>query len=464
MQNSGKKKSPILKRINKKNNRNRTRGIGFILFGMLMVSGCLTTPEESNPFPIASEVDTGSTAPNQNEAIPELDQTHSLPTTQPIPINTTEPGQIQTEPGQNPSITELPDPSSFEWQLIAGGLQNPVAFLALPNRPGRFLTVEQPGQVRILENGLMLPDPFLDIQDRVGSDGSEQGLLDLELDPDFNLNGTFYVNYTNPEGDTHISRFRTIDANKDKADPNSEEIILKIPQPYGNHNGGDIDFGPDDLFYIATGDGGSAGDPLGNGQSLDTLLGKILRIDVHGEFPYSIPEDNPFQTGAGLPEIWAYGLRNPWRFSFDNLTGDIYIADVGQNQWEEINYLSESKPAGVNFGWNYYEGNHEFSGIKPTGISETPPVAEYDHGSGCSVTGGEVYRGDQLPEFFGVYFYGDYCSGNVWGLFQDETGSWQSRLLFNNIARVSSFGLDDVGELYLVDHSGVILKLVRKVN
>jgi glucose/arabinose dehydrogenase len=452
------------KRISKKSYRKELIEIGFIIFVILLVPSCSTTVVDTNQFSTTTDPATVTGTTAQIELNQDNDQIVSTPSPLSKRGITPDPSQIQPETNQHMPISSLPDPGGFEWQLITGGLLKPVTFIQITDQTGRYLVVEQPGQVRVLENGFILPEPFLDIQDRVGSEGSEQGLLDLELDPNFTENGFFFINYTDQAGDTRISRFQVTDPFSYEADPNSEEIILEIPQPYGNHNGGDIDFGPDGFLYIATGDGGSAGDPLGNAQSLDTLLGKILRIDVQGVFPYSIPVDNPFKSGNGRPEIWAYGLRNPWRFSFDSLTSDIYIADVGQNQWEEINFLEESKPAGVNFGWNYYEGNHEYSGVQPSGIELELPVAEYDHGSGCSVTGGEVYRGNQLPEFYGVYFYGDYCSGNVWGMFKDEAGTWQSELLFENIAQVSSFDLDDSGELYLVDHSGRILKLVRKVN
>jgi glucose/arabinose dehydrogenase len=443
---------------------NLIKKAGSILFVILLISACSAASVETRQTLPPAKQESSAEAPELNKSNTEAVPSTVPPTPQATLVNTPATGQIQLESDLNKSITNLPEPGGFAWQQIITGLIRPVAFIAIPRQPDRFLVVEQPGLVRILDNGVMLTDPFLDIQDRVGSEGAEQGLLDLEPDPNFAENGYFYVNYTNREGDTRISRFQTVDPEKVRAEPNSEEIILQIQQPYSNHNGGDIDFGPDGLLYIATGDGGSAGDPLGNAQSLNTLLGKILRIDVNGELPYSIPDDNPFVSGDGLAEIWAYGLRNPWRFSFDSLTGDIYIADVGQDMWEEINYSEQSKAAGVNFGWNIFEGNHEYSGVQPSGFSTQSPVLEYNHGSGCSVTGGEVYRGNQLPELYGVYFYGDYCSGNVWGLFKNEAGSWQNKLLFENIAQISSFGLDDFGELYLVDHNGRILKLVGKSN
>ena len=218
------------------------------------------------------------------------------------------------------------------------------------------------------------------------------------------------------------------------------------------------------MLYLGLGDGGSGGDPQGNGQALNTLLGKILRIDVDGGSPYAIPSSNPFVSETGKkPEIWAYGLRNPWRFSFDRLTGDLYIGDVGQNQWEEIDYLPAGSPGGANFGWNYYEGLHPYDNqVPPAGLSTMQPVAEYSHAQGCSVTGGVVYRGTNLPEWQGVYLYGDYCSGNIWGLLRDPQGSWMNTLLFENTGRITSFGQDEQGEVYLADHTGNIARLTKK--
>jgi glucose/arabinose dehydrogenase len=222
-------------------------------------------------------------------------------------------------------------------------------------------------------------------------------------------------------------------------------------------------FGPDGYLYIGLGDGGSAGDPQGNGQSLQTLLGKLLRIDVDQGDPYAIPADNPFASGGGKPEIWAYGLRNPWRFSFDAQTGDIYIGDVGQNQWEEVNFLEAGSPGGVNFGWNFREGTHPYQGAPSEGLSLVDPVAEYEHSLGCSVTGGEVYRGMNLPGWEGVYLYGDYCSGNSWGLLRSADGTWQSQLLFTTGFTIASFGVDDDGEIYLLDlQQGDIYRLTKK--
>ncbi len=262
------------------------------------------------------------------------------------------------------------------------------------------------------------------------------------------------MNYTDKDGDTVIARFQAT-ADPNLADPNSEVILLQVGQPFGNHNGGTMAFGSEGYLYIGLGDGGSAGDPFGNGQKLDTLLGKILRIDVDSAEPYAIPADNPFGN-----EIWAYGLRNPWRMSFDSLTGDLYIGDVGQGEWEEIDFISAGSAGGLNFGWDYFEGTHPYDGTPPQDAQLVPPVAEYDHGQGCSVTGGYVYRG-AMPEWNGIYLYGDYCSGNVWGLIRSGEG-WQDQVLFDAEGRITSFGQDESGEVYIVLDGGQIKRLVPR--
>ncbi len=326
-----------------------------------------------------------------------------------------------------------------------------------------MLVLEQPGTIRLIEGGALQSDPFLDIHDRVGSQGNEQGLLGIALHPNFAENGFFYVNYTDTNGDTVIARYQVTKEAPNRVDPNSEKVLLQVDQPYQNHNGGSMVFGPDGKLYMGLGDGGSGGDPHGNGQSTNTLLGKLLRVDVDGGDPYAIPADNSFANGNGKPEIWALGLRNPWRFSFDRLTGDLYIADVGQNAWEEIDFYPAGSPGGANFGWNYREGAHEFSGTPPSGANLIDPVAEYGHAEGCSVTGGYVYRGEALPEFRGVYLYSDYCSGRVWGLLKAADGSWQTKVLFETGFNVSSFGQDLQGEVYLIDQSsGSVYQLQQK--
>ncbi|HLA08802.1 MAG TPA: PQQ-dependent sugar dehydrogenase, partial [Anaerolineales bacterium] len=242
-------------------------------------------------------------------------------------------------------------------------------------------------------------------------------------------------------------------ASGDTADPNSELILLTVGQPFPNHNGGGLDFGPDGFLYIGLGDGGAAGDPFGNGQKLDTLLGKILRIDVNSAEPYTIPAGNPFGS-----EVWAYGLRNPWRISFDSATGNLYIGDVGQGEWEEISFIPAGSAGGQNFGWDYREGAHDYEGGGPVGMIE--PIAEYSHaGGGCSIIGGYVYRGS-MPEWNGIYLYGDYCTGYVWGL-NRNVDQWDSELLFRTGGQITSFGQDEEGEVYLLTDNGNVYQLVR---
>jgi glucose/arabinose dehydrogenase len=341
------------------------------------------------------------------------------------------------------------------------GITDPTDIKNAGDGSGRLFILEQPGQILILKNGALLADPFLDIRDRVGNNGSERGLLGLAFHPKFSQNGYFFVNYTDKNGNTHVARFT---ASADSANPDSEKQLLFVQQPFPNHNGGALAFGPDGYLYIGLGDGGSAGDPYGNAQSGNTLLGKILRIDVDGADPYAIPASNPYAaSGEGRKEIWAKGLRNPWRFSFDRLTGDRWIGDVGQNLWEEIDFVPAGKlagaPAGLNFGWNKMEASHPYNGSDQPEF--TPPVAEYPHGAECSVSGGAVYRGAALPAWQGVYFYGDYCSGAVWGLASPPQGN-QPILLFQTGFKISTFGVDEAGELYVADYNGAIYRLERR--
>lgn len=345
----------------------------------------------------------------------------------------------------------FPDPDAFRWTQIASGLRQPVDIQDARDRSPRLFIVERPGRVRILQAGQLLAAPFLDITDRVEDGSSEQGLLGLAFHPDFANNGFFYLNYTGAGGGTVIARF-SASSDPNLADAASETRLLTVAQPFANHNGGGVAFGPDGYLYLGLGDGGAAGDPFGNGQNLDSLPGKILRIDVNEGEPYSIPADNPFGS-----EVWHFGLRNPWRFSFDRATGDMYVADVGQNQWEEIDF-APSGQGGLNFGWNIMEGNHDYADGSQSGLAA--PVAEYDHSQGCSVTGGYVYRG-LMPEWQGLYLYGDYCSGRIWGLLNSDQG-WQARELFRPGYHISTFGEDASGELYVADLRGEIFRLERR--
>lgn len=341
---------------------------------------------------------------------------------------------------------------------MVSGLTRPVGLVHAGDGSGRIFVLEQPGLIRIIQDDQLLPLPFLDISHQVTCCG-ERGLLGVAFHPEYEQNGFFFLNYIDLDGNTVIARFM-VSGDKNTADPDGEVILLNIEQPYGNHNGGGMAFGPDGYLYLGLGDGGSGGDPQGNAQNPNTVLGKLLRIDVdRGEF-YTIPEDNPYAQGGGEPEVWATGLRNPWRFSFDQETGDLYLGDVGQNSWEEINYLPAGSSGGINFGWNYREGSHPYSSsAQPEGVQLIDPVAEYGRDQGYSVTGGVVYRGEQLPAWWGIFLYGDYGSGHVWGLYQDQDGSWENALMFQSGTSISSFGEDESGEVYLVDLGGSIYRL-----
>ncbi len=303
----------------------------------------------------------------------------------------------------------------LQLELVSSALNDPVGIANAGDGSGRLFIVERAGRIRIIEPDGNVGALFLDITDRVRSTSSEQGLLGLAFHPGFMGNGFFFVNYTDASGNTKVSRFTA--STIDSVDSGTEAVILSLAQPSANHNGGHLAFGPDGYLYIATGDGGGGGDPFMNGQNGQTLLGAMLRIDIDTAFPYAIPADNPFVRNAEvLDEIWAIGLRNPWRYSFDRETGDLYIADVGQNNWEEINLQSAASPGGENYGWPIMEGKHCFpigSQCDTSGFSL--PLHEYDHGLGCSVTGGSVYRGLQNRSMVGVYIYGDFCSGRIWG-------------------------------------------------
>ena len=328
----------------------------------------------------------------------------------------------------------------------------PVAMAVRPGERTIYL-VEQVGRVRALRGGRLDPDPVLDISDQVTA-GGEQGLLGLAFAPD---GRHLYLDYTDRAGDSRIVEFAMRGG---RADAGSQRELLKVDQPYANHNGGQLAFGPDRRLYIAFGDGGGAGDPEGNGQSLGSLLGKILRIDPRpeGGRPYRVPSDNPFVGRAGArPEIWAYGLRNPWRFSFDPATGDMWIGDVGQNRWEEIDH----QPAGAggrNYGWDRREGRHEFEGDRPAGAVE--PVIEYGReGGACTVIGGSVYRGARIPGLRGAYVFGDFCAGWVRAARVSGDGVAEQRDLGLQVPNLTSFGVGPDGELYAMSLSGPIYRL-----
>lgn len=338
---------------------------------------------------------------------------------------------------------------------LLDGFARPTHVTHAGDGSGRLFVTEQAGLVWIVRDGARTP--FLDLTAFVGARGNEQGLLSIAFHPNFAANNTFFVNYTDRNGTTVVARYTTDPADPDRGDPASAQVLLTIAQPAPNHNGGLLTFGPDGYLYIGTGDGGAAGDPWGNGQRLDTLLGKILRIDVDGPAPYSVPADNPFVgRDNARPEIWAWGLRNPWRFAFDQLTGDLYIADVGQNAYEEVHFQPANSPGGVNYGWNIMEGAVCFRANTCDQEGLDLPVAVYAHTqepSGCSITGGYVYRGAAFPQLGGTYFYTDYCTGNLWAL-QQIDGAWQDAVVGRLSINASSFGEDENGELYLTDREG----------
>ncbi len=439
----------------------------FTLFGVLLTAcspqatPSAQPPTTTAPAPAAptAYAPPAGEAPGGTVPTPEGYQPPAEPS--PAPTEASYPA-----PGEAPAsgVSQFPDPAQFGWVQVAAGFERPLDVADISADGSRLLVLEQRGVISLIENGTRRETPFLNIVERVGSSGNEQGLLGIALHPRFAENGYFYVNYTDRKGDTVIARFTAL-PDRASADPASEQVLLRVDQPAANHNGGGMVFGPDGYLYIGLGDGGQGGDPWGNAQSLKTHLGKLLRISVDGGDPYAIPADNPFADGQkGLAEIWAYGLRNPWRFSFDRLTGDLYIGDVGQNLYEEIDFLPAGSPGGANFGWDYREGAHPYVGPPPADAVLIDPVAEYAHPEGCSVTGGFVYRGAALPEFQGVYLYADYCNGKVWGLLRQPDGTWKSQLLFQlGGVSVSSFGQDASGEVYITDHqNGAVLKLVRQ--
>lgn len=357
-------------------------------------------------------------------------------------------------PGPPPAPVAVPADIAAKVALrpFAKGLYRPVQLVAAPgDASGRLFVVEQRGAIRIVKGGVVQKAPFLALDDL--SDGNEQGLLGLAFHPAFATNRRLYVDYTDAEGDTHVVEYTVKAGDPDRVDPASAREVLTIPQPYSNHNGGDLVFGPDGKLWIGTGDGGSANDPRGNGQNPRALLAKMLRLDV--------------DTAGAKPEIVGLGLRNPWRYSFDRKTGDLYIGDVGQNLWENVYAVAHDDLTGHNFGWNLREGRHCFAEDPCDLPGLTAPVVEYAHGPlGCSVTGGFVYRGKAIPALDGVYFYGDFCTGMVWSFRWTPDGGavdhwdWKAALDPDGaLANLSSFGVDGDGELYVLSLDGPIYRL-----
>lgn len=384
----------------------------------------------------------------------------------------------ETSGSAEPTTSAAPDLADVRIRLteVASGFEQPLFAAGAADGSGTVYVVEKTGRIRTVRHGKVDAEPFLDLSKRVSTD-SERGLLGLAFSPGFAQNGRFYVDYTDTGGNTVVSRFT---ARNGVVDPVSEETLLVIEQPYSNHNGGCVLIGPDRMLWIGMGDGGSGGDPHGNAQNPDSLLGKMLRIDVGeagspaaGE-PYGIPADNPFanptsEANAGQPEIWAVGLRNPWRFSFDSATGDLWIGDVGQNLWEEIDFVAagpdKTLKGGLNFGWNTFEATHPYppdAAMGPDTGAFTMPVIEYAHDAGESVTGGVVVRDPAYPRLDGIYLYADYVSGKVWGAVRDPAdGTVETAELLDTGAQIVSFGTGDAGEVYAVDLRGTVYRVTE---
>ena len=361
------------------------------------------------------------------------------------------------------TVTYTSSTFSLRAQQIVEGLTNPV-YLTAPKNDPRLFIVEQPGRIRIVKDGALLATPFLDITARVVS-GGERGLLSLAFDPAYATNGRFYVYYTGAQGDIFVDRF-TVSANPDVANTTSDPVLTIQHRVNSNHNGGLLLFGPDGMLYAGTGDGGGAGDVPNNAQNIDVMLGKILRLNV-ATLPYTIPAGNPFSGQPGADEIWAYGLRNPWRFAFDvppdGTPPQLYIADVGQSAREEVD-VADASAAGRNYGWHTMEGTQCYnpsSGCNQAGL--TLPVLDYDHSQGCSITGGFVYRGAAIPEIQGLYFYSDYCSGFLRSFRLSGGAAVDQRdWALTNIGNVTSFGVDGAGELYMLSTSGRVYRVVKQ--
>ncbi len=375
--------------------------------------------------------------------------------------------------------------SDLSVEEVASNFDNPLYVTSFPHNNSMLIVVEQKGVVQIIDNGKKRKKPFLDIRDKVHYPlypADERGLLGFAFDPSFAQNNYFYVNYIDEEGFTVISRF----SSEEYVGNNLSEIeILRIKQPYSNHNGGCIEFGPDKYLYISIGDGGSSGDPENRAQDLSNLFGTILRIKINEDGSYSIPDDNPFVDSTDYrSEIWSYGLRNVWRFSFDKLTGDLLMGDVGQHLWEEINFASYESKGGENYGWNILEGNHCYPEdvicdkngyVEP--LFEYPNNANYvriilglkqkdPNMDGCSITGGYIYRGKDIPDLYGRYIFGDYCTGKVWSIKTDKNNLDiidHTKDILSSMGKrefyLSSFGQDNNGEIFLVDYNGTIYKL-----
>ncbi|HEY2325380.1 MAG TPA: PQQ-dependent sugar dehydrogenase [Thermoanaerobaculia bacterium] len=344
---------------------------------------------------------------------------------------------------------------------IISGLSEPTSIVNAGD--ARLFITQQTGRIAIYDGSQVLAQPFLDVSSLVSTNGEERGLLGLAFSPNYRNDGTFYIDYTNTAGDTVVARYHVSAADPNRADPATAQIILTVAQPYPNHNGGELQFGPDGYLYIGMGDGGSGGDPQNRAQTLNTLLGKILRIDVANTTTYRIPPSNPFVNRAGTaPEIWAWGVRNPWRFSFDRLTGDLWIADVGQDTYEEVDFQPATSSGGENYGWRRMEGFHCYNpSANCNDGTLTLPVLEYSHADGsCSITGGYRYRGALFPRLYSTYFYADFCTGKIWAATANGSG-FASRLLLDTTMQITTFGEDVNGELYVDDYANGTIYSIR---
>jgi glucose/arabinose dehydrogenase len=357
-----------------------------------------------------------------------------------------------------PPVEQFPTSPRARLVELARGFDRPLFVTDARDGSGRLFVVEQEGRIRIVSDGRILPEPFLDVRRDLDSTSGERGLLGLAFAPDYSKSGVFYIAHT-ARGPAGVVRRFHVSSDPDLADPASAELVLSMEDPAGNHNGGMLAFGPDGYLWIGTGDGGSAGDPWGNAQNPRSLLGKMLRIDVRAK-PYAVPADNPFVGRSDYrPEVWALGLRNPWRYSFDRKTGELWIGDVGQNAWEEIDVEDPKAGGGRNYGWNRKEAVHCYSPSLGCGSKAfTDPIWGYGHSNGCSVIGGYVYRGRAIPDLVGTYLFADYCRGTVWALDRDTGGGVEVQLLAQAHA-ASSFGEDENGELYLCDiQRGIVFR------
>ena len=352
-----------------------------------------------------------------------------------------------------PIATPVPQPAgSIQLFRLTDILQRPVYLTHAGDE--RLFIVEQHGTIRIFQEGELLSQPFLDVSEMITIDGTERGLLGLAFHPDYDDNGYFYIVYTNLDGDSEVSRYTVSDNNPNVADPTSQMLLLHLPQPYGNHNGGQLAFGPEGYLYLGFGDGGAVGDPFDNAQDKNTLLGGILRLDVDSAEPYAIPDDNPYAgQWRRRGELWAMGLRNPWAFSFDRLTGDMFIADVGQEGPEELNWQPAGSP-NINYGWPILEGPDCYEADTCDYDDYESPIWHYQHGdTSCAIIGGHVYRGQEYPQFNGNYFFADFCAGTIWSLVPDSDGNWHGntpQVAYQSDYHISSIGEDVNGELYVL--------------